>query len=68
LEREGTALVQVLKDSLQRRERVILATNKVMFCGAENDDIEFQSGDFLRHYPLKLLPEPTPGRSHKNWS
>jgi len=40
LEREGIALVQVLKDSLQRRERVELATNKVMFWGAQNDDIE----------------------------
>ena len=42
-----TALVPVLKDSLQRRERVELATNKVTFWGTQNDTVSFNQETIL---------------------
>jgi len=56
--------VYVLKDSLQRRERVEFATNKVTFWGTQNDETEIQSGDVFETLLTVAPPQPTPVRSH----
>jgi uncharacterized protein YqfB (UPF0267 family) len=56
----------MLKDSLQRGERVELATNKVTFWGTQNDTVRSNQETILRHYSLKHLPANAHKISYKN--
>jgi hypothetical protein len=56
----------MVKDSLQRGERVELATNKVTFWGTQNDTMRSNQETILRHYSLKLLPVNAHKISYKN--
>jgi hypothetical protein len=56
----------MLKDSLQREERVENATNKVTFWGTQNDTVRSNQEMILRHYSLKLLPAKAHKISYKN--
>jgi hypothetical protein len=59
----------VLKDSLLCRERVELATNKVMFWEAQNDDTDVQSGDVFETLLTEAPPQANAQKvSYKNWS
>jgi pyrimidine operon attenuation protein/uracil phosphoribosyltransferase len=64
--KRGVALAHMLKDSLQRGERVELATNEVTFWGTQNDTVRSNQEMILRHYLLKVLPANAHKVSYKN--
>ena len=57
----------MLKDSLQKRERVELATNKVTFWVTQSNDIEVQSGDVFETLLTVAPPSQRPKITYKNW-
>jgi pyrimidine operon attenuation protein/uracil phosphoribosyltransferase len=64
--KRGVAWTRMLKDSLQREESVEIATNKVTFCGTQNDTVRYNQEMILRRYSLNHLPANAHKISYKN--